>query len=174
MTAGRNLLTTAMAAGCVLSVVGTTDALVCNVTDSLPTGLYARTFGAVHRGSVVRTPMPEPMYAYLARFPVGAAFFRSHDLLKEVSGVPGDTVCEHDGMVSINGRLVATAMRDIKPGVSAPAAWEGCATLDDAVFLLGHTPDSLDSRYFGSVPLSAVRPYTLVWNTQWARAESGR
>ena len=65
--------------------------------------------------------------------------------------MPGDIVCASDGLVQVQSRQVAVRARD--HGARALPTWAGCRPLlAGEVFLLGDTPDSFDSRYWGPVP----------------------
>ncbi|MNE23659.1 Peptidase S26 [compost metagenome] len=71
-------------------------------------------------------------------------------LLKRVAAVEGDAVCDHGGTVRTPGRQVLRLNRD-RRGAVLPA-WRECRLLGrDELFLLGDTPESFDSRYFGPV-----------------------
>ena len=75
-------------------------------------------------------------------------------LVKRVVAVAGDTICDVDRTVTVNGRLVALRRTADAAGRPLPA-WQGCIRLAPGmVFLLmTETPDSFDGRYFG--PTSA-------------------
>lgn len=71
-------------------------------------------------------------------------------LLKRIAAVEGDQVCARDGTVRTPGRQVRALDRD-RQGAALPA-WRECRVMaPDEVFLLGDTPGSFDSRYFGPV-----------------------
>jgi len=71
-------------------------------------------------------------------------------LLKRVAAVEGDAVCDEGGTVRTPGRQVLRLDRD-RQGAVLPA-WSECRLLErDELFLLGDTPESFDSRYFGPV-----------------------
>ena len=78
-------------------------------------------------------------------------------LLKRVAAVAGQTVCEHRGRVSIDGRHVADALRRDGHGRRL-VAWSGCGPLrPGSIFVLIPTvPTSLDGRYFGPTPISSI------------------
>jgi len=82
---------------------------------------------------------------------------RGVPLLKRVAAVAGQTVCERDRQVSIDGRLVATALQVDGRGRRL-AAWSGCRPLrrSQIFVLIPSVPASLDGRYFGPTPISAV------------------
>ncbi|MEW6628984.1 MAG: S26 family signal peptidase [Pseudomonadota bacterium] len=77
-------------------------------------------------------------------------------LLKHVAARPGATICRRDAVVTIDGRMVATARATDSHGRPLPV-WRGCRVLRaDQLFLLNPAPDSLDGRYFGPVPASGL------------------
>lgn len=123
-----------------------------NESPSLPRGLYLRTAGPVVGGAIVAFDQPATARAYLGRIGMPGEVL----LLKRVAAVDGDRVCAGDGLVRAPGRQVRTLDRD-RQG-AALSAWRGCRRLEpDEVFVLGDTPESFDSRYFGPVRKSATR-----------------
>jgi conjugative transfer signal peptidase TraF len=78
-------------------------------------------------------------------------------LLKRVAAVAGQTVCERDGRVSIDGHHVADALKRDGRGRRL-VAWTGCGPLrSDSIFvLIPNVPTSLDGRYFGPTPISSI------------------
>lgn len=117
-----------------------------NESPSLPRGLYLRTGATVERGAVVAIAQPAAARAYLMRLGMPGDVL----LLKRVAAVGGDRVCAGFGSVRTPGRQVRTLDRD-RRGAALPA-WRECRLLaPDELFLLGDTPGSFDSRYFGPV-----------------------
>ncbi len=117
-----------------------------NESPSLPRGLYLRTGAAIDHGSVVAIVQPRAARAYLSRQGMPSDVL----LLKRVAAVEGDRVCAGFGTVRTPGRQVRMLDRD-RQGVALPA-WRECRRLArDEIFLLGDTPGSFDSRYFGPV-----------------------
>nr|WP_313040207.1 S26 family signal peptidase [Brevundimonas diminuta] len=124
---------------------GEAPALI-NETLSLPRGLYLRTQAPIERGSVVALAQPATARAYLTRLGMPDDIL----LLKRVAAVEGDAVCDEGGTVRTPGRQVVRLDRD-RRGAVLPA-WSECRLLErDELFLLGDTPESFDSRYFGPV-----------------------
>jgi conjugative transfer signal peptidase TraF len=78
-------------------------------------------------------------------------------LLKHVAAMVGQSVCEVDGKVTIDGVFAAQAHRHDGAG-RVLVSWSGCRTLAvDELFLLSRSSDaSFDSRYFGPVHLPSV------------------
>ena len=129
--------------------------LIWNATSSVPVGLYRivsadpLTVGTL---VVVRTPPKmAPLFAERVYLPLGVP------LVKPVAAMTGNKVCRHGRMVTIDGRVAAIAW-DRDHVVRKLPRWQGCRRLTAGeVFLLATSrPDSLDSRYFGPVPVSSV------------------
>lgn len=118
-----------------------------NESPSLPRGLYVRRLGAEpRRGEIVALPQPAVAQPYLRGLGMPSEVL----LIKRVGAVQGDEVCASGGRVTTPGRVVAVGRRDGR-GVRLPV-WRGCRRLArDELFLLGDTPSSFDSRYFGPV-----------------------
>lgn len=117
-----------------------------NESPSLPRGLYLRTGAPIERGAVVAIAQPAAARSYLRRLGMPDDVL----LLKRVAAVGGDRVCAGFGTVRTPGRQVRPLDRD-RQGVALPA-WRECRLLaHDELFLLGDTPASFDSRYFGPV-----------------------
>ena len=78
-------------------------------------------------------------------------------LLKRVFAFGGETICREGRIIiAYGGRYDVARERDSR-GRPLPI-WQGCRTLDRGeVFLMNwDTPDSLDGRYFGPLPISAI------------------
>lgn len=157
MTRAARWTMTALAGAALLAGAATASnrmppvALV-NESPSLPRGVYARAPGGrVSPGSVVAVPQPGSTRAYLGGLGMPADVL----LLKRVAAVGGDRVCVRGRMVETPRRRVVALARD-RRGVTLPA-WRDCRVLGaDELFLLGDTPGSFDSRYFGPVSRRAV------------------
>lgn len=133
-----------------------------NESPSVPRGLYIRSAGSgVAPGDTVALAQPPQVRAYLAALGMPADV----RLLKRVAAVGGDRVCRTGDRVEAGGRSVAVRARDGR-GVSLPR-WTGCRRLGPGeLFLLGDTPGSFDSRYFGPVrvaDLDGVFREALTW-----------
>ena len=78
-------------------------------------------------------------------------------MLKRVLALPGQTVCRNGSKISVDGVDIGEA-RD-RDGRNRPLpVWHGCRVIADGdVFVMNwQSADSLDSRYFGPLPASAV------------------
>lgn len=157
----------------VLNLVSVTPRLIWNASASIPVGLYhLHKIDTPDVGELVAVAPPEPIARYLAE---RNYLPRKVPLLKHVAAVSGQTICRTGVVITIDGKDVATALRQDKQGRDLPT-WSGCHRLTDGeVFLLNaDVPDSLDGRYFGALSaatiLGAVTP---IWTGSDApKAES--
>jgi len=150
-----------LAALALASAVAPPLALI-NESPSLPVGLYLRDPGAQPGpGAVVAAVPPPGARAYLARLGAPA----EARLLKRVAAVGGQQVCAHPGQLLTPDRRVKVRSHD-RQGAVLPI-WRGCRVLEpDELILLGDTPGSFDSRYFGPVrraDLDGVYRRALAW-----------
>lgn len=123
-----------------------------NESPSVPRGLYLRAPGAAPgRGALVALPQPAAARPYLASLGMPAEVL----LIKRVAATGGDRVCRDGGVVEARHRRAPVLRRD---GRGVPlGGWRGCRRLAaDELFLLGDSPGSFDSRYFGPVGVSEV------------------
>jgi conjugative transfer signal peptidase TraF len=121
--------------------------LVWNRTESVPEGLYfVASKAPLERGLLVAfRPSREDQEWLERRGYIGTRW----PLLKQISGLEGDTVCRVNLSISINGIVVAKALEHDSFGRELPS-WEGCYTLQSGeLLLLAPHPRSLDGRYFG-------------------------
>ena len=132
-----------------------TPRFVWNATASAPVGLYrVKPAAKLRRGDFV-----------LARLPDGARQLAAErdylpanvPLVKRVAALTGDAICREQARITINGIVVATALRTDSRGRSLPR-WSGCRTLGQKeVFLLMPTvADSFDGRYFGPIATRTI------------------
>lgn len=127
--------------------------LVYNPTPSAPLGFYTVSPPRdLHVGDMVIVAVP-PSYRQLVteRRYIGTGV----PLIKRIVALAGDLVCEHEGAVAVNGRLLAQALAADGRGRPMPV-WEGCRRLGEGEFfaLMDRSHYSLDSRYFG--PMATV------------------
>jgi conjugative transfer signal peptidase TraF len=122
--------------------------LVWNASPSVPIGLYRLTSRGplTEELAVIRLPESLRILAETRGYLRKGAL-----LIKAVAAAAGDTVCRHDALVTVNGRIVARASTVDAAGRSLPA-WSGCFRLAaDQIFVLSADPDSFDSRYMGPI-----------------------
>jgi conjugative transfer signal peptidase TraF len=128
--------------------------LIWNASASVPIGLYAvHPAGALHVGELLVVMPPEPLAGFLDErryLPKGVP------LLKRVAALPGQTVCRSDRAISIDGVAVGEALDRDHLGRPLPV-WRGCRVIGDGeIFLMNPRADSLDGRYFGPLPDTAI------------------
>ena len=133
-----------------------------NESPSLPKGLYLRDLdGEPVRGAIVAINQPAAVRPYLARMGMPPNVL----LIKRIAAIGGDRVCSDGRRLQAPGRVVAVQAHD-RAGAALPV-WRGCRRLAPGErLLLGDTPTSLDSRYFGPVSLARIEGVyreTLTW-----------
>jgi conjugative transfer signal peptidase TraF len=133
--------------------VRTGDLVVYNHSRSIPVGLYVR-IGVSPTGASIVTVRARDVALDEA---VARGFDGQNDrFIKRVAALAGDIVCADGDVILINGRHAAERRRKNSTGSILPR-WEGCIALSaDELFLLGDTPDSFDSRYWGPVRRSLI------------------
>lgn len=156
MTRARYVMVTAAALAIVIaSGVPTVPRLVWNASASAPIGFY--TIAPADRIEVpdlVAVVPPEPIASFMVE-----RGYVAHDvpLLKRVIGLPGQHVCRDGGAITVNGVPLGEA-RDHDSRDRELPVWQGCRVIvAGEIFLMNpEVGDSLDGRYFGPFPASAV------------------
>ena len=153
------LTTILMTFGAVILVVSTmgdaTPAYIWNASNSVPVGLYRlQPAGWLAVTELVAVRPPGPLATFLdlnGYLPVGLP------MLKRVLALPGQTVCRQGLRISVDAIEVGDARARDGRGRPLPA-WQGCRVVGaDELFLMNwQSTDSLDGRYFGAIPSSAV------------------
>ena len=136
--------------------VNARDRLLYNHTPSVPPGWYVRSADEIALGVLVtvRAHDVAPDYAAARNFTDAGDRF-----IKRIAANDGDSVCVEDDAIRINGRTVAHRAAQDSQGRALPH-WSGCRTVSaDEVFLMGDTPDSFDSRYFGPVSAADIEGF---------------
>ena len=129
--------------------------LIWNASASVPIGLYAvRPAGTLHAGELLVVTPPEPLATFLDErryLPKGVP------LLKRVLALPGQTVCRTDRVITVDGVAMGDVLDRDHLGRPLPV-WHGCHVVAGGdVFLMNRqSEDSLDGRYFGPLPTTAV------------------
>lgn len=128
--------------------------LIWNATASAPVGLYrVASRGPLRRGDLVVVQPPPALAHWLdvrGYAPLGVP------LIKHIAALPPSVVCRTGATVTVDGQPVGLALPRGRRGEFLPR-WSGCAHLGAGeVFLLNSAPGSLDSRYFGPLPRSAI------------------
>lgn len=129
--------------------------LVWNASASAPKGLY-RVAAAVALDvpDLVVVAPPERVGSFLAD---RGYLRRGTPILKRVAALPGQMVCRFNWSIAVDGVVLGEALRRDRFGRTLPA-WRGCRRIGgDQLFLMNfEVRDSLDGRYFGLTPRSAV------------------
>jgi len=78
-------------------------------------------------------------------------------MLKRVLALPDQTVCREHLTITVDGIAMGVARERDTRGRPLPV-WQGCRVVADGeVFLMNwQSADSLDGRYFGLLPASAI------------------
>ena len=148
---------TAIAATSLLlsTVGGTTPLYIWNASNSVPIGLY-RVQPATRLAvtELVAVQPPDLLAAFLdlnGYLPIGVP------MLKRVLALPGQTVCRNGRTITVGGIEVGDAQERDGRGRPLPV-WHGCRVIADGdVFVMNwQSADSLDGRYFGPLPASAI------------------
>ncbi len=140
------------------------DWLIYNATASMPRGWYVRTTVPLRRGAIVTVKARNvaPAYAHVRDFDRAGDRF-----LKRIAAGAGAFVCASGERFTVNGNVYARQHLD-RWGHALPH-WDGCRRLGrNEWVLLGDTPDSFDSRYWGPVRQNLIEG---VWRP--LRGEAG-
>lgn len=126
-----------------------------NASASVPLGLYQlHPAGNVSIGDLVAVQPPPALSDYLdAR----GYLPRGVPLLKHVVALEGALVCRSGDRITVDDRALGDAHAQDRVGRALPI-WQGCHQLGSGeVFLMNpEAPDSLDGRYFGLLPGTAI------------------
>lgn len=126
-----------------------------NASASVPVGLYRlQSIEERYVSELVAVMPPEPLATFLAD---GNYLPRGVPLLKHVLALPGQTVCR-DGLTVTVDRVATGAARERDGRGRLLPVWQGCRVVAPGeLFLMNwQSADSLDGRYFGPIPASAV------------------
>ena len=151
-----HLLTTLGAAAALLFTVGGRSThYIWNASESVPIGLYRlRPTGNLFVTELVAVEPPEPLAIFLES---RGYLPRGIPMLKRVLALPGQTVCRGHLTITVDRTWVGEAREHDSRDRSLPN-WQGCHVVADGeVFLMNwQSADSLDGRYFGVLPASAI------------------
>jgi len=85
-------------------------------------------------------------------------------LLKRVVALAGDVVCLDQRGYSVNGAIIDVVAGVDLSGRPLPPPYRFCGLVPPGeAFVAGHGPSSLDSRYFGPVPLRTLTVAVPLW-----------
>ncbi len=148
-----------------LVAVGKASGIRISTTDSAaPAGVYRIAGHEVRRGELVAACLP----LGAAKLGLARGYLRAGDcpgdaepVDKVIGALPGDLLDIEPGWVSVNGVRFpdsATASRDSAGRPLAHVRWGERRVAPGEVWLFGFNDRrSWDSRYFGPVPLAAIR-----------------
>ena len=155
----------------VLPVIATwSPRVLWNVSASVPVGLYR--LHPVERlaiGDLVAVQPPPALSDYLDE---RGYLPRNIPLLKHVVALEGALVCRSSNRITVDHRRLGQAQAQDRYGRDLPV-WRGCHRLGAGeVFLMNpDAPDSLDGRYFGPLPRTAITArLTPLWTVSDGRA----
>jgi conjugative transfer signal peptidase TraF len=150
------ILTTFATTVLLLSTIGgTPPRYIWNASQSVPVGLYRlQPMSKLTVTELVAVQPPDLLAAFLdlnGYLPTGLP------MLKRVLALPGQTVCRNGLTIAVDGIDVGQAYERDGRGRPLPV-WHGCRVIADGdVFVMNwQSADSLDGRYFGPLPASAV------------------
>ena len=150
------VFTTIAATGLPLSTIGgATPLYIWNASNSVPTGLYRlQPVTTLSVTELVAVRPPDLLAAFLdlnGYLPIGVP------ILKRLLALHGQTVCRNGLTIAVDGIDVGQAHERDGRGRPLPA-WHGCRVIADGdVFVMNwQSADSLDGRYFGPLPATAV------------------
>ncbi|WP_018317682.1 S26 family signal peptidase [Bradyrhizobium sp. WSM2793] len=158
MTPRLNTLTTMLCGAVALFapiVLEITPAYIWNASESVPIGLYrVQPADKLFVTELLAVQPPEPLAIFLdlnGYLPAGLP------MLKRVLALHGQTVCRSGLTISVDAIEMGEA-RD-RDGRGRPLPnWQGCRVVGDGeLFVMNwQSTSSLDGRYFGLLPASAV------------------
>jgi len=151
------LLTALLAATAVLSSIAARPVprFLWNASESVPIGLYRlQPTDRLFVTELVAIEPPEPFATFLAD---GRFLPRGIPMLKRVLALPGQIVCREELRITVDKTEMGVARERDSRGRTLPV-WQGCHVVADGeVFLMNwQSADSLDGRYFGALPASAI------------------
>lgn len=153
------------------AVVQWSPRVLWNASASVPVGLYRLLLAdVVTVGDLVAVQPPPALADFLE--PRGY-LPRGVPLLKHVVALEGALVCRSGDRITVDHRRLGYAHAQDRNGRDLPI-WQGCHRLGTGeVFLMNpEAPDSLDGRYFGPLPRTAITArLTPLWTV--SRRSSG-
>lgn len=139
----------------ILSVASFAPKLIWNASASAPIGLYAvEPEHSPELTDLLAVRAPEPLASFLAE---GGYLPRGVPLLKRVAALPGQRVCRTGSAITVDAAPLGDALERDRFGRPMPV-WQGCRVVAEGeLFLMNwQVRDSLDGRYFGPLPATAV------------------
>ncbi|MET4221102.1 conjugative transfer signal peptidase TraF [Bradyrhizobium sp. LB14.3] len=147
-------------------VNNTSPLYIWNASDSVLIGVYRlQEAGRLYVTELVAVRTPDPLATF---FDLNGYLPSGLPMLKRVLALPGQTVCRTGLAIIVDSIHVGEASQRDRPGRPLPV-WQGCRVIaEDELFLMNwQSADSLDGRYFGLLPRSAVIGRALpVWTRE--------
>ncbi|QFT34100.1 Peptidase S26 [Labrenzia sp. THAF82] len=150
-------IATLLSVGLVISpmMLAWSPRLIWNASASVPIGLYAaRPVEEIRVDDLVTVYPSDDLVRFLDK---RGYVNPGTPLIKYVAALSGTTVCRKDNTIIVGTEVRGRAQKQDREGRALPT-WQGCQVLGPGeVFFLNHArPDSLDSRYFGPLPVSTI------------------
>jgi conjugative transfer signal peptidase TraF len=128
-----------------------------NTSHSMPIGFYLVVpFGEIKKNDCVVIAMPEQVKPLIA----GRKWSSNEDipLVKKAVGLPGDEFTITDSEITVNGQYIGPVSLMDSEGLPLPKI-RGSYRIEEGMFLpiSDYSTSSFDGRYFGTVPLSAIK-----------------
>jgi conjugal transfer pilin signal peptidase TrbI len=97
-------------------------------------------------------------YGFFAGDAMAPFFGAGQRVVKRLTGLPGDQVIVTFERITVNGETIGAGLALATALHQPPDAFARQMTLpSDAVWVMGDTPDSFDSRYWGPLPIIQIR-----------------
>jgi len=140
--------------------------LLWNASPSAPIGLYRlQSIDQLGPRDLVAVSAPDPIAAFIAE---RGYLPPNIPLLKHVAGLPGQIVCRINRSIIVDGVSLGEARHSDSRGRPMPV-WRGCRRIasDEVVLMNSDAENSLDGRYFGPIPRSAILAEAIpIWITE--------
>jgi conjugative transfer signal peptidase TraF len=158
MTRDSGSILVAGSVACALLVAGLAFSpakrVVLNTTASAPLGVYWLTHEPAKPGALALVQPPPGLAQWMA---LRGYLPLNVPLIKHVAAVSGQSVCVRDGVVAIDGHVVAKALtRDLLGRPLAAARFCRPLRAGEVFLLNADAPRSLDGRYFGPLPRASI------------------
>jgi conjugative transfer signal peptidase TraF len=155
---GRTAIILMTLAGTALVLSASQDgapSYIWNTSDSIPIGLYR--LQPVERLGVTELVVIRPPEALGTFLDLNGFLPLGVPMLKRILALPGQIVCRNGLKITVDDIEMGQARPRDGQGRPLPA-WQGCRVIADGeIFVMNwQSADSLDGRYFGSIPASAV------------------
>ena len=134
---------------------GATPLYIWNASNSVPIGLYR--VQPATRLAVTELVAVQPPDLLVAFLDLNGYLPIRVPMLKRVLALPGQTVCRNGLTIAVDGIEVGDVHERDGRGRPLPA-WHGCRVIagGDVFVMNWQSADSLDGRYFGPLPASAI------------------